>query len=791
MQDYAQAYQHIALLTGSDPDGVHMWFRAINDRDKGVAAHNFEGSLHDCWQQIVTYQSIGWGIFVNVNPFDGRGRELPNIAYIRAHFADFDNISARHNCERACNWTVRPTFAVNSSPEKFHCYWNVEPYTGVEYFTDIQRKIRQLFDTDKATVDATRVLRLAGTVNFKRDVPHLVTCWPVSGARGPVTAIADALAGVTVVGGSGGRHPLGDPELAAPSIEWLQYALDCCDPNKLDRPGWMAITAAVKQAGTSLADPATLRGMWDAWCARYDPGEVGSDGKPLRNDAAENEKMWSSIRDSETGWKTLLNRVDGLNALFMFRGVDRSGQVQQPPSAPPTPQGGAQPDITTATGYVPGVPDLTAFGDILTHDEQRDYFNGCVYVTNLGDILTSANRFLNTSEFNAVYGGKKFVIDNTGKITDEAAKAALRSTLFKIPVVDHIRFVPDMPFRAHVSDDMGRVGINMYKPVNPKRVKGDPSPFLRHMAALIPDDGDRKIVFDYMAHNVRFPGHKIAWAPLIQSTEGAGKGVIKAIMRHAMGRNYVYFPKASELANSGATFNAWLRNKLFILVDEIKVDERRELIEVLKPLISEKETEIQAKGKDQDVEDNYSNWFFFSNWRDAIPINKNGRRYAIIYSPLQTVADLQERQMGEWYFNELYRWLDGDGAAIVTDWLLDYPIERGAIPQRAPKTSSTDEAVRMSRGPIERLIVEAVEDQLPGFRFGWISSGALIKRMKANGSRAVSAQTIDNIMSDMGYTAVGRAPRAYFAENADVRSYLYHVTGRADVEGFGKAQGYE
>lgn len=85
-----------------------------------------------------------------------------------------------------------------------------------------------------------------------------------------------ALAHVHVTdGGSGERHELGDPSLAAPSLEWLQRAMDLTDPNGLDRLEWISFTSAIKQAGWSLTDPDHLYQMWSAWCARYTANDVG------------------------------------------------------------------------------------------------------------------------------------------------------------------------------------------------------------------------------------------------------------------------------------------------------------------------------------------------------------------------------------------------------------------------------------------------------------------------------------------------------------------------------------
>ena len=390
------------------------------------------------------------------------------------------------------------------------------------------------------------------------------------------------------------------------------------------------------------------------------------------------------------------------------------------------------------------------------------------------------------------YGGKQFIITSGDKVTDEPWKAATRSTMWTVPKADHVRFLPSHGFGDIITDQLGRRGVNTYIPVQIRRVKGDPSPFLRHLEAMLPDANDRRILLDYMAHNIKYPGDKIPWAPMIQSTEGVGKGFIMEMLERILGEMYCYSPKAQELVKSGSTFNAWMRAKLLIIVNEIKVDERRELIEILMPMITDKRVEIQAEGIDQEMEDNCANWIFFSNFKDAIPVNQNGRRYAIFYSAIQSKHDLEVRQMTDSYFTALHHWMrHQDGSEIVADYLLEYPIERGAIPGKAPRTSSYNEALALSRGPIERAVADAVEDGLAGFRGGWISVQAVQRLMVDKSIRTVSAATLEGIVEAMGYKRMGRSVRCYLQEDRNGRSALFHLDGSAPVEWYGPQQGYE
>src|SRR3546814_11681530 len=126
------------------------------------------------------------------------------------------------------------------------------------------------------------------------------------------------------------------------------------------------------------------------------------------------------------------------------------------------------------------------------------------------------------------------------------------------------------------------------------------------------------------------------------------------------------------------------------------------MIEVLKPMISERTLEMQAKGLAQRKADNVANWLFFSNYRDAIPITQNSRRFAIFFSAIQSGQDALDRGMNDAYFRALYDgWLGANshktGLKIIADYLLSYPIERGTIPMRAPETSSMADAIVESR----------------------------------------------------------------------------------------------
>jgi hypothetical protein len=769
MTDYNAAASYLVALTG-DANTVIDW-RVIHDKDKGALGKNLRGTLADLWQQLVAYNAAGWGVFCNINAMDGNGSELQNVAYIRAHVIDLDNLTtAAADYDRATKTNPLPQFAAQSSPGKYHVYYRAAPYTGNDFYTGIQRKLIQLFGGDKSIIDATRVMRVPGFLHQKAE-PHLVTVWGLPDINTAYTAaqFGEALGHVNVIDHASMRSPLGTPEMQAPNLDWVRFALSKLDPNQLDRTEWLTMTAAIKQAGWLLTDETTLRGYWEQWCAGYD-----------QNDAAVNLKLWNSIRDTEVGWKTIANRVPAVGGQINF------GAKQAPSILPAAAT--SSPTISAADALA---NSNEATAEILDGVDCAKHFKNCYFIASMGKIYSRAGRFMDSTKFNGLYGGKHFIITSTGKLTDEAWKAATRSTVYTIPKVDHVRFLPEQPLFHIETDAIGRDGLNTYIAANVRSVQGDISPFFDWVSRILPVKSDRDTLFAYLAHAVKYPGFKIPWAPLLQSAEGIGKTIFFELMQHALGEMYFYSPTAPQLVKSGSVFNAWMRGKLFIIVNEIKIDERRELIEILKPMITDARVEIQSKGVDQAMEDNTANWLFFSNYKDAIPINMNGRRYSINYSALQSKADILAAGMDDAYFAVLWKWLRADGFAMITHWLKHYPIERGEIPLRAPDTSSTPEALRLSRSPMEVIIADGIADATAGFRGGYISVVSVVNRCRNVGLRNVTAKAVQSCLGAMGYNSLGRAPRAYMQEDALHRSELYSLIPDLPVTDYGCAQGYE
>ena len=396
----------------------------------------------------------------------------------------------------------------------------------------------------------------------------------------------------------------------------------------------------------------------------------------------------------------------------------------------------------------------------LTIPEMIEHFKGCVYVRDIHRVFVPDGSLLKPEQFNATYGGHMFqMMPDMTKPTKKAFEALTENLTHTFPSAISTCFRADREAGEIVKGD-----VNVFVPHDLTPVQGDVTPFTDFMAKLIPDERDRRILLSWCASLVQNRGYKPQWSPVLQGTEGNGKTLIARCLRHILGRQHTHEPRPDQLNSQFVSFD---ENKLLIIVEEIHMGGRRQLLDFLKPRITNEWVEVEVKGVDKRMVRNTASWLFCTNYRDAVIKTKSDRRYAIFFTPQQSKADIIRDGMDEPYFPNLYRWLDGGGYDRVAHYLLTYPIDQEFNPagdcQRAPETSSTAEAIRASTGGVESEIEEACESERVGFRGGYVSSWAFEQLLKDKGMR-ISLPKRGDILRTMGYYLVGRTGKAIMNE---------------------------
>ncbi|WP_374587220.1 phage NrS-1 polymerase family protein [Ideonella dechloratans] len=404
-----------------------------------------------------------------------------------------------------------------------------------------------------------------------------------------------------------------------------------------------------------------------------------------------------------------------------------------------------------ATSYKPEPKPLdgTNFAD---RETQLQLFDGCCYVAERDAIRLPNGRFLKRPAFDAFFGGNTFPLGGPkGKVTGSAWEAFTENQEVAFPKVHGLTFRPDLP-PGHVVVGPDGSAVNSYRPLG-RFVAGDAGPFERHVRALLPVGDDAAIFLSYLAACVQYPGRKFTWAPVLQGVDGNGKSLVIDVMRTALGALYVHSPQAAKLS---ATFNSWMVGKLLIAVNDMPPRQTDAMLEALKPLLTDgRGMEIEAKGRDRVSVDVCCNFLFTTNHRDGIRKNARDRRYCMLFCAQQSETDLQRDGLTVAYFNELHHWLNQqDGLAIAAHYLAHFDIPeqfdptRGA--QRAPRSSSHDEAIAAGRDEVTVLLADLIESDLPGYRGGWVSLG-IFKAAAASLRPVPRPQQIEQALQALGY----------------------------------------
>ncbi len=401
-------------------------------------------------------------------------------------------------------------------------------------------------------------------------------------------------------------------------------------------------------------------------------------------------------------------------------------------------------------------PEIMAGYQFLDASRQIEHFKGCVYVQEIHRVFTPSGSLLKSEQFNATYGGYVFQLDGdlSGKTTRKAWEAFTESQAVRYPKAETMCFYPELTPGELIRRE-GRILVNTYIPINTLRMEGDVSPFLEHLAKVLPVETDRGILLAYMAAVIQHKGVKFQWAPVLQGIDGNGKTLFTRCVAFAVGEKYTHLPRASDIDNK---FNWWMINKIFIGVEDLYVpDHRNEVIEALKPMITNDSLEVQGKGMDQITTHVCANFILNANRKDGIRKGRNDRRYAVFFTAQQTKEDIERDGMGGNYFPNLYKWLKKEnGYAIVAQYLENYSIPDALNPatacHRAPVTSSTDEVITASLGGIEQEVIEAIDEGRPGFNGGWISSMAFERLLHSlNAIRAIPHNKRRELLQSLGY----------------------------------------
>lgn len=321
---------------------------------------------------------------------------------------------------------------------------------------------------------------------------------------------------------------------------------------------------------------------------------------------------------------------------------------------------------------------------LLDKANEADFNNGD-WVYNIHDQL-----FVNIMNGQLLSKGQ--FVDKFRLVKAEAANMVIGGNFRQ---VDKTTFLPNGD--TFINED-GLKCLNIWQ--NPQTVplEGNIDIFMNHVKLIFPDEFQRNILFDWLAFNIQFPGIKILWALLIIGDEGIGKSFFGHIMKKILGERNVGFPTMEELHEP---YTAWQKNKQLIVVEEMMAKGKVELMNKLKPIITQPTTQIREMRMTSYSAYNRFNILSYTNHDDALLINDKDRRYGIIKSMLERLSPE--------YYQMLWDWIkEKRNLQSVHHFFMFRDISKFNPNAAAPETQAKRDMVSIGKSSLEEWISDGV-----------------------------------------------------------------------------------
>lgn len=393
--------------------------------------------------------------------------------------------------------------------------------------------------------------------------------------------------------------------------------------------------------------------------------------------------------------------------------------------------------------------------------------------------MTATGEYMNR-DTKAVCGPRSFDVAHNRDTPVNGDGEKQNATAYANDIIEVVENSMYFPAADEVFTHSGLDYINTY--TAPKIKLKEPgkgvAAILKHLEHLLPDDKEREIVINYLAHNVQQPGVKMNWSIVLQGVQGDGKSLLAEMMQIVMGYNNVRTLNVSSLESS---FTGWATGQCMTFIEELKLDNIRkyEVLNNLKPYISNPIVEEHKKGKDPRTVINTTNYFALTNFKDAIPIDANDRRYCILFSQWQR-RDALEAFMKDNpdYYSELYETVR-NSAGELRKFFLEYDISKEFLSyKRAPATNAKLMMEELSKSSTQIALEDALEEFSAQITCedGAIDVTQLGRLVKNAGDfedkweEFPKTKALKNSLLNLGYEPIGRRKTKF---SDDAYHYLY------------------
>lgn len=353
-------------------------------------------------------------------------------------------------------------------------------------------------------------------------------------------------------------------------------------------------------------------------------------------------------------------------------------------------------------------PKMTRGVDV-AEDDKPDWLQDWVYLEEPCEFAnTTLNYSIRREAFNAKYDRMPEVV-----IAEKPASSYALNDC-KIPTLVNRIFWPGAGMFV---DYMGKQMLNIYRkqgvePCQTLDAEGQAvvDRLLAHVAFTLEDDREREILLDWFTFVYCNPGQRVNWALLLQGSQGTGKSYFAVMLQALMG---TLVTNLDPTAIAGR-FTSWAFGSLVVAVEEVRISgqNKYEIMDKIKPFISNPTVQIEEKGRDHRTVPNFTSYFMLTNHKDALPLVSGDRRYCVMFSRVQN-EDQLFRELGgkdgaRLYFDQLF-----DDVQSRPDAIAHYFKNRSVSAQfnprgRAPETNAKNRMIDVAVSPDRNTVEDCI-----------------------------------------------------------------------------------
>ncbi|MGB2832974.1 MAG: DUF5906 domain-containing protein [Methylotenera sp.] len=201
-------------------------------------------------------------------------------------------------------------------------------------------------------------------------------------------------------------------------------------------------------------------------------------------------------------------------------------------------------------------------------------------------------------------------------------------------------------------------------------------------------------VLKWLAYPIQHHGAKMRTALIFHGPQGAGKNLFFEAYAKIFGK----YGRVIGQAEIDDKFNDWASGKLFMIADEVVA--RQELFHIknkIKALITGDTIRINPKNVAAHDENNHVNLVFLSNEKKPLVLEKDDRRFAVIWTP---------HKLTENYYSDVAEEVANGGIEALHDYLLHLDLSDFNQHSKPPMTQSKQDLIDINLDSTERFIAD-------------------------------------------------------------------------------------